>query len=108
MKRISRRSFLKAGSLAGLAAAIGFPTIIPSRAFGANDKIVMAAIGVGGQGTGNLRAFLAPDDVQVVAFCDVDKNHRQNAANIVNERLWISRLYRCCNNKKHTKSCFFL
>lgn len=86
MKRISRRSFLKAGSLAGLAAAIGFPTIIPSRAFGANDKIVMAAIGVGGQGTGNLRAFLAPDDVQVVAVCDVDKIHRQNAANIVNER----------------------
>lgn len=30
----------------------------------------MACIGVGGMGTNNLRAFLAQDDVQVVAVCD--------------------------------------
>ncbi len=87
MKRISRRSFLKAGSLAGVAAAIGFPTIIPSKAFGANDKIVMAAIGVGGQGTNIMRGFLADTNrVQMVAVCDVDRNHRQAAADIINEK----------------------
>ena len=86
MKKLNRRSFLKASSLAGLAAAIGFPTIIPSRAFGANDKIVMAAIGTGGQGTHIMRGFLAPDTTQFVAVCDVDSNRRQAAADIVNQR----------------------
>jgi hypothetical protein len=73
MKKLSRRRFLKASSFVGAAAMIGFPTIIPSRAFGANDKIVMATIGQGGQGNGNMRAFLAPESVQVVAVCDVDR-----------------------------------
>jgi len=87
MRKLSRRCFLRVSSVAGLAvAAIGFPTIIPSRAFGANDKIVMGCIGTGGQGTGIMRAFLAPEDVRVVAVCDVDKNHRETAAEIVNQR----------------------
>lgn len=87
MKRISRRSFLKTSSLASLVATVGFPMIVPSRVFGANDKIVMAAIGTGGQGTNIMRGFLADTArVQMVAVCDVDKNHRQNAVNIINEK----------------------
>ena len=86
MKKLSRRRFLKAGSFVGAAAMIGFPTIIPSRAFGANDKIVMATIGQGGQGNGNMRAFLAPESVQVVAVCDVDSKRMDAAAQVVNER----------------------
>lgn len=86
MKRISRRSFLRASSLASFVAEVGFPTIIPFRAFGANDKIVMAAIGTGGQGVNDMKAFLASDKTQVVAVCDVDSNRLASAADVVNER----------------------
>jgi len=87
MKRCSRRSFLKVSSFVGATAAvIGFPTIIPSSAFGANDKITMGIIGTGGQGCYDMRAFLAPDTTRVVAVCDVDRDRRENAANIVNQR----------------------
>jgi hypothetical protein len=39
----------------------------------------MGAIGVGSQGTGNMRGFLGKKEVQVVAVCDVDKGHRTRA-----------------------------
>ncbi len=85
MKRLSRRNFLKAGSLATLAATIGFPTIIPSKAFGANDKIVMAAIGLGGQGLHDMRSLMASDKTRFVAVCEVDTDRLENAVNVVNE-----------------------
>jgi predicted dehydrogenase len=44
-----------------------------------NGKVRLACIGVGGQGTSNLRAFLADERVQVVAICDVDGQHRDRA-----------------------------
>ena len=84
---VNRRSFLKGTALAG--AGLAFPTIVPSTVFGANapgNRIVMAAIGVGGMGTGNLKAFLRRDDVQMVAACDVDTNHLNGAAELINKR----------------------
>ena len=39
----------------------------------------MGCIGVGSMGSGNMRAFLGDQRVQVVAVCDVDANHRQRA-----------------------------
>jgi predicted dehydrogenase len=83
----SRRSFLKGSALTG--AGLAFPTIVPSTVFGANapsNRITMAAIGIGGMGTSNLRAFLRRNDVQLIAACDVDKNHLNNAANLINKR----------------------
>jgi predicted dehydrogenase len=63
----SRRRFLKqSAALASTAFAV--PYIIPSSAFGANEKIVTGHIGVGGQGNGNLGGFGS----QVGAVCDVD------------------------------------
>ncbi len=50
---LSRRSFLAtvaAGSIA--------PAFVPSRCFGANEKVTLGFIGVGGQGKGNLGGFL--------------------------------------------------
>ncbi|HEY1082753.1 MAG TPA: Gfo/Idh/MocA family oxidoreductase [Prosthecobacter sp.] len=44
-----------------------------------NEKVRLACIGVGGQGTANLKAFLADERVQVVAICDVDAQHRERA-----------------------------
>jgi predicted dehydrogenase len=52
----------------------GFPTIIPQRAFGANERIVYGHIGVGGMGSSHIVAD------SCAALCDVDKNHLASAA----------------------------
>ena len=76
MKRTTRRRFLKSSTL-GLA-----PMIVPSSVFGKdgatapNDRVQLGCIGVGGMGTGNLKAFLKDERVEVVAICDVDAKRR--------------------------------
>jgi predicted dehydrogenase len=47
---------------------------------GPNDQIVMAAIGVGGQGTGIMNWAKKKPGVKFVAVCDVDSEHRKNGA----------------------------
>ena len=85
-----RRQFLKTSAL--LAGASLFPTIVPGSVFGKtsrtlpSDRITMGFIGVGGMGTGNLRGFLEKENSQVLAVCDVDSEHRQNAIDIINEK----------------------
>lgn len=85
-----RREFLR--SLAGTAAVVGFPTIVPASALGADgnvapsDRIVMGSIGVGGQGGGHLRSLLNYDDVQVAAICDVQRTRRQDCKDRVDTR----------------------
>ena len=76
-KNLSRRQFL--GDVAGVSAAVaGFPYIVSSSALGADgavapsERIVMGCIGVGSQGTGNMRGFLSKKDAQVVAICDIE------------------------------------
>ncbi len=78
---ISRRRFLGAAATAAAA-----PLILPGRVLGQggavspNNKVRLAAIGVGGQGSGNLSGLMTDERVQVVAVCDVDANHRAAAA----------------------------
>ncbi len=85
MKRIpytSRRQFI-----AQSAAAIGFPTIVPSSVFGQNapsNKITMAVLGWGMMGPGNTGKFLNETDCQIVAACDIDKGNLQKALNTIN------------------------
>lgn len=74
---VSRRQFLTVA-----ASTFAAPYIIPSRAFGANERVVTAHIGVGGQGTSNLKAFLSKG-VGVAALCDVDSKHLATAMQIV-------------------------
>jgi predicted dehydrogenase len=84
---ITRRSFLKGTAAAG--ATIAIPAIVPSSVFGANspsNRIIMGAIGVGSQGTGDMQGFLSKSEVQMVAVCDVDKGHRDRAKKIVDDR----------------------
>lgn len=45
-----------------------------------SDKIRLAFVGVGNQGSGNLKAFLKQEDVTVVAVCDVDSKRVETAA----------------------------
>jgi len=89
--KMNRRRFLK--SAGGMTAgAIAFPYIVSASALGnqgsvaASNRIVMGAIGVGSQGTGDLRGFLSKQEVQTVAVCDVDKAHLENARKLVNEK----------------------
>lgn len=87
---LSRRGFLKR-STAAAAAAVAFPYIIPSSALGLSgtvapsNRITMGCIGVGSQGAGNMRGFLRIPEVQVLAVCDVDRKHAEEAQASVNE-----------------------
>jgi len=74
-RRVSRRDFLGTAAAAACAA----PLVMSSKAFGANDKIAMGCIGMGGQGRGDMGGFLGSKQVQVVAVCDVVKGNREAA-----------------------------
>jgi predicted dehydrogenase len=86
----SRRNFLR-NSLSLVAGTIVLPHIIPSSALGMNgvtppsDRIVMGSIGVGSQGTSNMKNFLKYKEVQYVALCDLDSGHLEKATAIVNQ-----------------------
>lgn len=89
-RSLSRRGFLRrTGAMAAGAAA--FPYIIPASARGADghvapsNRITMASIGVGGQGTYDTRALMSLPDVQYLALCDVDKGHREAAGKVVQD-----------------------
>jgi len=74
---------------ASTVAALGLPTMVPASVFGLNspsNRIVMGAIGVGSQGTGDMQGFIHKSEVQMVAVCDVDRSHRERAKKIVDER----------------------
>jgi predicted dehydrogenase len=81
-KRVSRREFLGAAALAVGAA----PLYVPSTAFGANDRITMAAIGVGGRGRGDMGDLMRFSEVRMVAVCDVVAEHRAQAKAMVDKK----------------------
>jgi predicted dehydrogenase len=69
---LSRREFVKATVASTGAAAIS--ALSASRVLGANERIQMGVIGVGGMGTGHVGALVkraGADNVHVVAVCDV-------------------------------------
>ncbi len=79
----NRRTFLKTS-----AAALAAPTIISSRAFAKDDqpapsdRVVVGSIGTGDLGRRHhLANKLLPNKrIEVAAVCDVDRNHRDQAA----------------------------
>jgi hypothetical protein len=94
----TRREFLKLGSAA--AAALAAPALIPASALGRDgavspsERITMGFIGLGGQGTGHLLGgawtyvpggYVARNDVQVLATCDVRKERRESAQQRCNQ-----------------------
>jgi predicted dehydrogenase len=88
----SRREFL---ATSALAAGSLLPRVTsgddpeptsPPRRTGANDRIVLGFIGVGGMGTGLLNIFRKFPDVAVAAVCDVYEPHRLKARSIADER----------------------
>ncbi|MEX2380839.1 MAG: Gfo/Idh/MocA family oxidoreductase [Opitutales bacterium] len=88
VRHFTRRQFLK-GAATAAGAAVAGPYIATSavpRADGGarpapSNRINLGIIGVGGQGRGHLGGLLGHPDVQVVALCDVDANHREQSKN---------------------------
>ena len=83
--RMNRRRFL---GVTG--AALAVPTLIPGSALGRADKpapsnrITLGSVGCFTMGRANTEAFLKQKDCQVVAACDVDKNHLQKIGETIN------------------------
>jgi predicted dehydrogenase len=76
MTRLARRSFLRAGVVAGAAAsAASF-----SRIVGANGDVRVAVVGLNGKGKDHVEGFRALAGVRVVALCDVDRTALDAAA----------------------------
>ena len=69
---VTRRGFLKGTVVAAT------PLVVPGSVLGLNgavapsNRITMGFIGVGNQGTNDMRNFLRDDRVQVIAVCDVN------------------------------------
>ena len=75
---MKRRDFIHRGSVAVAGAGLisSFPGTLAatSRIPGANDRILVGAIGVNGMGMSNLKSFLTMEGVECIAICDVDRN----------------------------------
>ncbi len=95
---LSRRRFLRQAGLA--AATLAVPSFVPASAVGRDgaaspsERIAMGFIGLGGQGTGHLLGgawtyvpggYVARNDVQVLAVCDVRKERRDHAQQRCNQ-----------------------
>ncbi len=80
MKNTSRRGFLGVAGLAGAAPVMGAAA---NRVRGANDRVNLGHIGVGGNGTGMLRRMVQRSeghgDVKSLAVCDVYSRYRDRA-----------------------------
>ncbi len=97
--QLSRRSFIRIGA-GTLASTAGWPMLIPTSALGGtgrtppSERINMGFIGLGGQGSGHLvgggwtyvpGGYVAREDVQVRAVCDVRSDRRTRSWQRCNE-----------------------
>jgi predicted dehydrogenase len=84
---LSRRYFLKAAG-----AAAGSAAILPASAWSRtgrvapSERITIGVLGWGMMGPANTKAFLGENDCQVVAACDLDKDHLQTAVDTINTK----------------------
>src|SRR5512138_3356039 len=95
---IGRRDFLSAAARVTVG-AFALPAVVPASALGRgrmapSNRIVMASIGTGGQGTQHIGGgpwtpeggLTGREDVQLVAVCDANAQRVAAAANLVNQR----------------------
>jgi predicted dehydrogenase len=84
-KNLARRTFLKNTSI-GIAGAIAVPIILPSCAKGANDRVLVAHMGMGSMGNQVLKGWIMPVKQALnVATCDPFRNRREEAAMFINQ-----------------------
>ncbi len=75
MQEKTRRDFIKQTTL-GTAAMLAYP---PARVLGANDRVRIGMVGVGGRGQELLKQVLEVPSVQLVAIADVYTDRRDEA-----------------------------
>ncbi|MGB6194547.1 MAG: twin-arginine translocation signal domain-containing protein, partial [Terracidiphilus sp.] len=80
----TRRRFLTTAGAAG--AALSASPWAWARRAPASERIAIGVIGWGMMGPANTKAFLSMGDCQVVAACDIEKNHLQAAVDTINTR----------------------
>src|SRR5512143_1299026 len=78
-EEITRRDFTSRSILTAAAMAAGKAAIAPARAeaarvLGANDRVVVASIGIRGQGNALKKGFARLANVEIKTLCDVDEN----------------------------------
>lgn len=76
INHVTRRHFIKS-TIASGTAGLSIPLLRPGRVLGANERLNIGAIGVGGRGAGDLAAVAGEN---IVALCDVDENRLNSAA----------------------------
>jgi predicted dehydrogenase len=74
MNHSTRRTFLQASALSAIAA---------TRAWGANDKINVGIVGIGGRGTNHIEYYAKQPDARITALCDVDQAHLERGVALV-------------------------
>ena len=85
----SRRQFLQRTTL--LAGTLAIPQIIPASVLGAggavapSNRVGLGCIGLGIQGTGNMKTFLGHPEVRVAAVCDVHETQRLTGKKVVDD-----------------------
>ncbi|HVR71072.1 MAG TPA: Gfo/Idh/MocA family oxidoreductase [Vicinamibacteria bacterium] len=72
-KKISRRDFTSRSLMAAAAVTAG-KAVLGSRVVGANDRVVLANIGIRGQGDSLKRGFARLANTEIKTLCDVDEN----------------------------------
>jgi predicted dehydrogenase len=81
MGKILRREFIRTGAAGAAGAGLALSSRPASaRIIGANDRIVMALIGAGRMGIGNMKNALKHDNVGVAAVCDVYRPNLEKGA----------------------------
>jgi predicted dehydrogenase len=80
MKKLTRRDFMKSTIVAG--------TALPfARVRGANERICVDVVGLGGRGTGaHIPSFESQKDVTIAAVCDPDRQRMGNAAKTIQSK----------------------
>jgi len=90
----TRRRFLGATGAAGLSGALAAQTEQAAKSISPNDRVGMALIGVGGQGSNDVRNSLAGGGVQLVAASDVYDGRLARAREVWGDDLFTTRDYR--------------
>jgi len=86
MSDLSRRKFLKR-TAAGIAASSVLVSGV-GKVRGANERVRMATIGVGSQGSGHAGGWAGMNECELVAVADVDPNRRNKVAKETNSKAY--------------------
>lgn len=110
----TRRHFLKtSGAWIASSTIISIPQILPSRvlgAVGANNRLTVAHVGVGGMGMGHFGYMMARQsrgDVNIAAVCDVDESRLAKAAEATAWKATPYRDYRYILERKDVDAVVF-